>query len=114
MDYQSLGLGEAASIITAVTLDEDNQAIIISCMYDPQDTQLLYKLFFKNCEHISWNKFDEFADLHKLDAELIGISLDESGPQKLVVITTDVFELSFFYGIFSLQTLTSTSYSTRI
>ena len=46
-----------------------------------------------------------------LDAELIDISLGTRGAQQMSVLTTDVFEISFVYGSFSLQTHTSVSYS---
>ena len=52
MDYQALGLGEAASVVTAVTVDKDKHAMMISCLYDPQDVQMPYTLCFKQCEHI--------------------------------------------------------------
>jgi hypothetical protein len=63
------------------------------------------------CEHVAWQTFNAFPDLQQLDAELIGISLGPRGAQQLAVLTTDVFELSFVYGSFSLQTPTSASYS---
>ena len=112
MDYQALGLGAAASVVTAVIVDKDKHTIMISCLYDPQDVQMPYTLCFKQCEHIVWQIFDALPDLQQLDAELIGISLGPRGAQQLAVLTTDVFELSFVYGSFSLQTPTSASYST--
>ena len=46
MDYQALGLGEAASVVTAVIVDKDKHTIMISCLYDPQDVQdALYVMF---------------------------------------------------------------------
>ena len=113
MDYQALGLGEAASVVTAVTVDKDKHAMMISCLYDPQDVQMPYTLCFKQCEHIAWQTFKALRDLQQLDAEIIGILLGPSGVQQLAVLTTDVFELSFVYGNFSLQTPTSASYSIR-
>ncbi len=113
MDYQALGLGEAASVVTAVTVDKDKHAIMISCLYDPQDAQMPYTLCFTQCEHIAWQNFTELRDRQQFDAELIGISLGTSGTQQLAVLTTDVFELSFVYGSFSLQTPTSASPSTH-
>ena len=103
MDYQALGLGEAASVVTAVTVDKDKHTIVISCLYDPQSAQMPYTLGFQQCEHIAWQPFDACLDLRQLDAELIGISLGTSDAQQLAVLTTDVFELSFVYGSFSLQ-----------
>jgi hypothetical protein len=111
MDYQALGLGAAASVVTAVTVDKDQHTIMISCLYDPQNAQMPYTLCFKQCEHIAWQTFKAFPDRQQLDAELIGISLGPRGAQQLAVLTTDVFELSFVYGSFSLQTHTSVSYS---
>ena len=112
MNYQTLGLGAAASVVTAVTVDKDQHTIMISCLYDPQDVQMPYTLCFKQCEHIAWQTFKAFPDLQQLDAELIDISLGPRGAQQLAVLTTDVFELSFVYRGFSLQTPTSASYST--
>ena len=114
MDYQALGLGEAASVVTAVTVDQDKHTIMISCLYDPQDVQMPYTLCFKQCAHIAWQIFNELRDLQQLDAELIGISFGTSDAQQRAVLTTDVFELSFVYGSFSLQTPRSASYSLRI
>ena len=113
MNYQTLGLGEAASVVTAVIVDKDKHTIMISCLYDPQDVQMPYTLCFKQCEQIAWQIFNELRDLQQLDAELIGILLETSGAQQQAVLTTDVFELSFVYGSFSLQTPTSASCSTR-
>ena len=107
MDYQALGLGEAASVVTAVTRDKNEHTIMISCLYDPQDTQMPYTLCFKQCEHIAWQTCETCLDLQQLDAELIGISLGTSGAQQQAVLTTDVFELSFVYESFFLQTPTS-------
>ena len=111
MDYQALGLGEVASVVTAVLVDKGKHTIVISCLYDPQDTQMPYTLCFTQCEHIAWQTFKALPDLQRLDAELIDISLSPRGAQQLAVLTTDVFELSFVYGSFSLQTPTSAPYS---
>ena len=113
MDYQALGLGEAASVVTAVTVDKNGHTIMVSCLYDPQDTQMPYTLCFKQCEHIAWQTYETCLDLQQLDAELIGISLRTSGAQQQAVLTTDMFALSFIYESFSLQTPTSASHSTR-
>jgi hypothetical protein len=109
MDYQVLGLGEAASVVTAVAVDKDEHTIIVSCLYDPQDTQMPYTLCFKQCEHIAWQTCEPYLDLQRLEAELIGISLGTGGAQQQAVLTTDVFELSFVYESFSLKTPTSVS-----
>lgn len=114
MDYQALGLGAAASVVTAVTVDKDEHTIMICCLYDPQGTQMPYTLCFQQCEHIAWQPFDACRDLQQLDAELIGISFGTSDAQQRAVLTTDVFELSFVYGSFSIQTPPSASYSLRI
>ena len=113
MDYQALGLGAAASVVTAVTVDKDQHTIMISCLYDPQDAQMPYTLCFKQCEHIARQTFKALPALQQLDAELIGVSLSPRGAQQMAVLTTDVFELSFVYGSFSSQTPTSALYSTR-
>ena len=113
MNYQALGLGAAASVVIAVIVDKDKHTIMISCLYDPQDTQMPYTLYFKQYEHIAWQTFNALPDLQQLDAELIDILLGPRGAQQMAVLTTDMFELSFVYGSFSLQTPTSTSYSTR-
>ena len=111
MDYQVLGLGVAASVVIAVTVDKDQHTIMNSCLYDPQDTQMPYTLCFTQCEHIAWQTVKAFPDLQQLDAELIDILLGPRGAQQLAVLATDVFELSFVYGSFSLQTPTSALYS---
>ena len=111
MHYQALGLGAAASVVTAVIVDKDQHTITISCLYDPQDAQMPYTLCFKQCEHIARQIFKALPNLQQLDAELIDISLGPRGAQQLAVLTTNVFEFSFVYGSFSLQTPTSVSYS---
>jgi hypothetical protein len=63
MNYQALGLGAAASVVTAVTVDKDQHTIMISCLYDPQDVQMPYTLGFKQCEHIAWQTFKALPDL---------------------------------------------------
>ena len=113
MDYQALGLGEAASVVTAVMIIKDEGTIIISCLYDPQDTQMPYRFCFNHCGHITWHPFDEGINPHQLDAELIGITLETNGPQRLAVLTTDAFELSFSYEHFAVQPQPSPSHSTH-
>jgi hypothetical protein len=113
MDYHALGLGEATSVVTAVMLRKDEQAISIVCLYDPQEAQLPYTLSFQECTQISWDPFEDIADLYHVDAELIGFSLHTEGSQNVAVITTDRFELSFVYGSFCLQTSRTTLPSTR-
>ena len=73
MDYQALGLGEAASVVTAVTVDKDEHTIMVSCLYDPQDIQMPYTLYFKHYEHIVWQTCATCLDLQQLDTELIGL-----------------------------------------
>ena len=104
MDYQALGLGEAASVITAVTVGPDNQSILISCQYDSQGRALPYTLCFKHCAEIVWNTFEALPDLGHVDAELVGLSLQTNRAESQAVITTDMFELSFCYESFALQT----------
>ena len=113
MDYRALGLGEAASVVTAVSIDKDEHTIIIACLYDPQATQVPYTLCFKQCQHIVWQPFETSLDLQQLDAELIDISFGMSGTQPQACLTTDMFELSFVYESFFRKTPASASYSPR-
>ncbi len=113
MSYQALGLGEAASVVTAVTVNTDEQSILLSCLYNPQEAPMPYTLGFRQCENIAWDTFGDVPDLQHLEAELVGLSLRTTEVQKLAVITTDMFELSFCYGSFTLQT-SSTSSSQRL
>ena len=113
MDYQALGLGEAASVVTAVTVDHDAQTITISCLYDPQDTQMPYALCFQRCEHVAWQIYATGLDLRCLEAELIGIALETSDGQPRAVLTTEAFELAFSYQDFLLHTPTSIADATR-
>lgn len=103
MNYRSLGIGEAGSVITAITIAADQQALTLSCVYDPGNTAMPYTLYFERCGDITWQAFDALPDLQQLDAELIGLSLQTVGDQRQAVITTDTFELSFRYGSYSLQ-----------
>lgn len=103
MDYRSLGIGEAGSVITAVSIASDQQALTLSCVYDPGNAATPYTLCFEGCGDITWQAFDALPDLQHLDAELIGLSLQTGGDQRQAVITTDTFELSFHYGSYSLQ-----------
>jgi hypothetical protein len=102
-DYQALGLGDAPSVVTSVTVDTDEQSILLSCLYNPQQAPLPYSLWFRQCENIIWDTFGDVSDLQHLEAELVGLSLQTNEAQKVAVITTDVFELSFCYGSFSLE-----------
>ncbi len=103
IDYHALGLGEAASVITGVTVGKDKQSICISCQYDPQGAAVPYTLYFQHCTEIVWNTFEVLPDFRHLDAELIGFSLQTNGTRSQAVMTTDEFELSFCYESFSLQ-----------
>ena len=94
MDYCSLGIGEAGSVITAISIATDQQALTLSCVYDPRNTATPYTLCFERCGDITWQAFDAMPDLQQLDAELIGLSLQTVGDQKQALITTDAFELS--------------------
>jgi hypothetical protein len=113
MDYHALGLGEAASVVTAVTLNKDEHVISIACLYDPQEARRPYTLSFQECAQIVWDTFEDVADPRHVEAELIGVSLRTEGSQSVAVITTDLFELSFVYGSFCLQTSMATLPSTR-
>ena len=76
MDYQALGLGEAASVVTAVTISQDAQTISIACLYYPQKAQMPYTLSFQHCGHISWDTFDNALDPQQLDADFICFTTD--------------------------------------
>lgn len=108
-DYQALGLGDAPSVVTAVTVDTDEQSILLSCLYNPQQALLPYTLWFRQCENIVGDTFGDVPDLQHLEAELVGLSLQTNNEQKLAVITTDVFELTFCYGSFSLEKYSTSS-----
>jgi len=103
-DYQALGLGEATSVVTAVTVDTNDQSVSLFCLYDPQQESRPYTLRFRQCEHIVWDTFGDVPDLQHLEAELVGLSLQTSEASKLVIITTDMFELSFRSESFSVET----------
>jgi hypothetical protein len=98
-------------VVTAVSIDKDEHTIIIACLYDPQDTQRPYTFCFKQCKHIVWPPFETSLDLQQLEAELIDISFGMRGTQQQACLTTEMFELSFVYESFSLQTPESASYS---
>lgn len=108
-DYLALGLGDAASVIAAVAVNTDDQSILLSCLYSPQQAPVPYTLWFRQCENIVWDTFGDVPDLQHLEAELVGLSLQTDKEQKRAVITTDVFELSFSYGSFSLETYATSS-----
>ena len=108
-DYQTLGLGDATSVVTAVAMNTDDQSILLSCLYSPQQAPVPYTLGFKQCENIVWDTFGDIPDLQHVEAELVGLSLQTDEEQKRAIITTDVFELSFCYGSFSLETYTTSS-----
>jgi len=103
-NYHALGLGDATSVVTSVTVDTEEQSIVLSCLYNPQEASMPYTLRFRQCETIAWDTFGDTPDLQHVEAELIGLSLQTNEAQKKVaVITTDVFELSFCYGSLSLE-----------
>jgi hypothetical protein len=103
-DYQALGLGDATSMVTSVTEDTNDQSIVFSCLYNPRQAPVPYTLWFRQCENIAWDTFGDVFDLRHLEAELVGLSFQTNEAQKLAVITTDTFELSFCYGSLSLET----------
>ena len=82
MDYQALGLGDAASVVTAVTVDTDDQSILLSCLYNPQQAPMSYTLWFRQCENIAWDTFGDVPDLQHLEAELVGLSHSERTRRK--------------------------------
>ena len=71
------------------------------------------RLCFNHCVDIAWQPFEEGFNPHQLDAELIGISVETNGRQRLAGLTTDTFELLFSYEHFAVPPQLSPSHSTH-
>jgi hypothetical protein len=100
-DYNLLGLGGLTSLITNVKVSLWGNEVSIECVYNPEE-RLPYVLAFKDCRDIRWTVHDD-EEVGELEAEFFGISLGEPQHQKPAVITTDIFEISILYGIFSIH-----------
>ncbi|MBF2005504.1 MAG: hypothetical protein IGS49_08560 [Chlorogloeopsis fritschii C42_A2020_084] len=102
MDYALLALGEATSLVTDVMFTKWGSEVVISCLYNPQESSKPYKLIFKDCNEVRWQVIDA-EDVQESTADLIGFSIGAESHKKPAVITTDIFEISIIYGSFVLQ-----------
>jgi hypothetical protein len=98
-EYLQLGIGPAASIVTAVAVSKWGQEGTVSCLYASEQP---YQLVFYDCTQIQWDFHGEEGI--ETDANLLlGIVLGEQGHVKAAVITADLFELSILYGTYELR-----------
>lgn len=102
MDYTSLGLGPAPSLITALHVSRWGTDVRVVCSYDPQNSRRPYELHFQNCRRIQWDVHDA-EGAEDESAELIGLLLGEGGHGAPAILTTDIFELQILYGSFHLR-----------
>ena len=102
MDYALIGVGGAASVVTAIDLNNWGSEVIVSCLYDPLGTAKPYKLVFGGCGEVRCSVHEEGA-LEDTSADLIGFSIGENDLRKPAIITTDVFELSILYRTFQVE-----------
>lgn len=100
-DYNLLGLGGLTSLITNVIVSKWGNEILIECVYNPIE-RVPYVMIFQDCRDIRWTVHDE-EEVGEAEADIFGISLGEGSHRKPAVIHTDIFEISIFYGSFSLH-----------
>jgi hypothetical protein len=98
-EYALLGVGEAASWLTAVTVSCWGNTVVIAC---ETGTGQLYRLIYRDCRHLEWEVYGP-EDATATVANLIGIKLGQKAHVEPAVITTDIFELAILYESFELQ-----------
>jgi hypothetical protein len=101
-DYALLGLGADTSVVDGVALEQEKKGVVISCTYSPLASAMKYRLVFKGCHEIAWEKFPSNGE-PMFPADLLGLSLQDDKRRKFAVLSTDTFELSFRYDHFSLE-----------
>lgn len=93
--YALLGLGEAASVVTALELLNFGKSVLVRALYDPTERNP-FTILFKNCRDVRLESYQD--DSHaEPETALVGILLGEKRWAKRGVITTTAFELSLLY-----------------
>ena len=99
MDYDKLGLGTAASVITNIEITNWSNKIVITCLFDPAGVNKPYQIVFVGCHGTRW----EMIDVEKTEdatADLISISIGEGFYVSPAIICTDIFEVTIQYKEF--------------
>jgi hypothetical protein len=98
--YHLLGLGPAASVISAMELSVPGYQVLVKALYDPL-LRMPYQILFSKCRDV---RLTHTGDAPQVASEspLIGILLGQRSHQSPAVITTDDFELSILYHDFVL------------
>jgi hypothetical protein len=100
-DYQRLGVGQSASVVSALELLHWGGEVVVHCLYDPH-VRRPYTLHFKNCKDVRLQPIEKGVG-DSSGTSLIGIALGKEGHQKPAIVTTEAFELSVLYEEWDLR-----------
>lgn len=81
-DYQKLGVGESASVVTAFEFLHWGAEVVLHCLYHPRERRPC-RLQFTNCKDV---RLDPFEDGTVSEASLIGTALGSEAQQKAAII----------------------------
>ena len=95
-DYQLLGLGNIASVITKVEVNSWGNELCVSGLCDPLGHGQAYRLIFSNAKEIKWLVHDS-DDLEEATVDFIGFIIGENNHRQPAIITTTVFEIFVLY-----------------
>lgn len=99
-DYQRLGVGPSASVVSALEFPHWGAEVVMHCLYDPH-VRRPYTLRFKNCKEARLQPIENRVG-DGSGASLIGIALGSEGHRKPAIVTTEAFELSVLYETWDL------------
>lgn len=91
MDYAKLGLGSCTSLVTSVEVNHWGDAVVLSCIYDPNRSREPYRMVFLDCRDIQISAFEEKRH-DDVVADLTGFILGEGDNRRPAIITTDICE----------------------
>src|SRR5438270_8158349 len=93
--YRLLGLGDAASIVTALELSNFGKSVLLRALYDPT-ARSPFTILFKNCREVRLESYQD-GPQGAPEATLVGIFLGKGAWTQPAVITTTAFEVSILY-----------------
>jgi hypothetical protein len=98
-DYHQLGVGDSASIVSALEVLHWGGELVLHCLYHPRERRA-YTLHFMHCRNVQLDPLDNGT---VSEASLIGITLGSGAHQKPAIVTTNAFELSILYEKWELK-----------